>query len=349
MANSFASYMRLERAIILVGLSQGAVLANMPPGFASSGLLFIVAVVHRYRGTPVRDKNLADNELAHPQPVSTLLTLRLSNRERTPPLPRVAVHVETLSINTGVVRAKTPDEYTRCNEDYGRGSTTRICCLSCKLGVSARTNHRAMAGSFARFMRTERHIFFVLFALFTVIVLAMNATLSAVEMEAEPGATLDTFAIFNIVTCVLTFVTLIPVVIINHLRRGAIVSTILFELCWFGVLDVFWVAAAANTAHIFQGENRKACQEIQHIQGPEADKARLFCNTLQAGMAFSFLNFIILTFRVTALLVLVITQQQKDVRVWKSSVNAVAALHSPSSVDLLKSPQEQTKGDMMTA
>ncbi|KAF7792714.1 hypothetical protein EIP86_003812 [Pleurotus ostreatoroseus] len=202
-----------------------------------------------------------------------------------------------------------------------------------------------MALSFAQFMRTERFIILIVFTVFSTIVLAMLAVYASTEanttLVVDDGfedvqvwpAAVDTFAIFGIFVCVLTKVTLIPVRIINMLRRGAFTSKIWFEISWLGFLLIFWIANAGYSTGVFLNGSSALCSASQKFNGPSNFK--LACGVWQAAIAFSFLNFFILAAHVTLLLTLAIMYQMRGQSVWFLSVNDVAAMKVPApAVDL---------------
>ncbi|KAF9507202.1 hypothetical protein BS47DRAFT_1398835 [Hydnum rufescens UP504] len=84
----------------------------------------------------------------------------------------------------------------------------------------------------------------------------------------------------GVATAVLTFVSVVPLTIIDILRRGAFTSFIIVELGWFFFLWVLWLATFGDTAGA-------GCDSSL------ADGTNI-CSEVRAAEAFSFLAWILL-------------------------------------------------------
>jgi len=110
----------------------------------------------------------------------------------------------------------------------------------------------------------------------------------------------------GVAVSVITMVSLIPMIVIDFLRRGAPTSWVLVELVWLGILWVLWLATAADTA------NNVSCSGVRGSD---------ICSQVQAAEAFSFLAWIVLMAYWVLLLVFAIMAANKGHKgIWKSGV-----------------------------
>jgi hypothetical protein len=99
------------------------------------------------------------------------------------------------------------------------------------------------------------------------------------------GAPLDfTFAKLGVATAVLTLVSVVPMAVIDLLRKGAATSFVIVELAWLGFLWILWLATAADTADRFSNWGSwGGCPSGIDL-----------CSQYQAAEAFSFLAWLAL-------------------------------------------------------
>ncbi|KAI0070748.1 hypothetical protein K474DRAFT_1713076 [Panus rudis PR-1116 ss-1] len=143
----------------------------------------------------------------------------------------------------------------------------------------------------------------------------LNAVLFIDGIPVLPADQPDTFSVLNVAIAGLTLLTLPVMVVIDLVRKGAVTSTIIFELIWLGILCILWVAAAgftADTVSSFIG----LCKI-----NPRVRTLQSLCKDSQVSEAFGFLSFISLLAYVVILLATSIVSSNHGNPVWKSSVN----------------------------
>ncbi|KZT59166.1 hypothetical protein CALCODRAFT_406061, partial [Calocera cornea HHB12733] len=110
-----------------------------------------------------------------------------------------------------------------------------------------------------------------------------------------------------IASSVLTLVTVIPVLVIDHFRSGTFVAWTGFELAWLFILWILWVATAGNAASWASW-----CGTTYSYFGYDyyVGLAEGYCHELQALAAFSFLNFFMMLGLFIYILVMAIRAHQ---------------------------------------
>jgi hypothetical protein len=115
---------------------------------------------------------------------------------------------------------------------------------------------------------------------------------------------------FSVATPVLTFVILIPVIIIDFLRKGAMTSLAAVELGFTGFLWVLWLACASNSTAALGGASLGDCG-YTYLGFSLGSAPEAYCHQYQALLAFSWLNWLILVFYWIALLSFAILAQSR--------------------------------------
>jgi hypothetical protein len=110
---------------------------------------------------------------------------------------------------------------------------------------------------------------------------------------------------FAVATPVLTFVILIPALVLDFVRKGAVTSLTASELGFIGFLWILWLACASNTTSILSGITLDCTGLVS--------EAASFCSQYQALQAFSWLNWLILFFYWIALLVIALVAQSRGI------------------------------------
>jgi hypothetical protein len=110
---------------------------------------------------------------------------------------------------------------------------------------------------------------------------------------------------FGVATAVLTFAILIPAIVIDMLRKGAVTSLIATELGFVGFLWVIWLACGANATAALFGFSLGDCSLYRDSTSAS------FCSQYQAFQAFSWLNWLILFFYWIALLVMALVAHSR--------------------------------------
>ncbi|KAF8309161.1 hypothetical protein DL93DRAFT_1786254 [Clavulina sp. PMI_390] len=153
---------------------------------------------------------------------------------------------------------------------------------------------------------------FALVLIFSLVVLGLDAhfdsefsgstTLFGITYTySAPG-----FSKLGIATAVLTLVSLIPMLVIDFIRKGAPTSLIVVELGWLGFLWIMWLATAADTASF----------------GSCSDSGNSFCSQFQAAEALSFLTWLLLMgYWILLLVFSVMAHSAGNQNVWMTGVS----------------------------
>ncbi|EJU04661.1 hypothetical protein DACRYDRAFT_93134 [Dacryopinax primogenitus] len=124
----------------------------------------------------------------------------------------------------------------------------------------------------------------------------------------------------GIATAVLTLVVIIPVLVIDHLRRGTFFVWTAVELGWLFVLWVLWIATGgdgASAASLCNGLSSYDYLGYTYYVG----LAEGYCHELQAATAFAFLNWIMMFGMFIYILVMAVRAQQAGYPgIWQDSL-----------------------------
>jgi len=131
---------------------------------------------------------------------------------------------------------------------------------------------------------------------FSLIVLGIGANFVA-QTTKYNVYTVSSVPGFSVATPVLTMVILIPIIVIEYLRRGAVTSLVASELGYVGFLWILWLACASNATSILGGFVIGDCGLLN-------GQAASYCRQYQALQAFSWLNWLIFMIYWVTLLVL---------------------------------------------
>ncbi|KAF9514746.1 hypothetical protein BS47DRAFT_1381802 [Hydnum rufescens UP504] len=162
-----------------------------------------------------------------------------------------------------------------------------------------------------------RYPVFGALVLFSLIVLGLDGHIISVTggshevciegFCANAGVSTPSFAGLGVATAVLTLVSVIPITIIDVLRKGAITSFVAVELGWFFFLWVMWLATFGDTAGN-TGCNSSAANGIG------------ICSQVRAVEAFSFLAwFALFAYWVLLLVFSFIAFSKGDTKIWVAS------------------------------
>lgn len=112
------------------------------------------------------------------------------------------------------------------------------------------------------------------------------------------------FASLGVATAVLTLVSVVPMFVIDFLRKGAATSFVVVELAVLGVLWVLWLATAADTA------NFGSCSSTD-----------TWCSQFQAAEAFSFLAWLaLMAYWIILLVFAIIAANNGHGQIWFTGV-----------------------------
>jgi len=132
-----------------------------------------------------------------------------------------------------------------------------------------------------------RLVAFGVLLVFTLIVFGISANLIHVATSGPFGGPAPAFAVYSLVVCIFTFLSVIPIFAIELMRKGAMTAFVAVELAWTAVLGLLWLAAGANDAAQVLGFVFSCDDGLD----PAASS---LCHQFQAIEAFSFLNWLIL-------------------------------------------------------
>jgi len=148
---------------------------------------------------------------------------------------------------------------------------------------------------------------------FSIIVLAVDGNLIS-KLSSSYSAYGSTFTVsapswtkLGVAVAVLTFISLIPLLAIDILRKGAPTSFVCVELGWLGFLWIMWLATAASTA------SEVNCGGVSGIP---------ICDEAQAAEAFAFLAWMILMgYWIILLVYTIIAANNGQSGIWTTSVS----------------------------
>ncbi|KAJ2924821.1 hypothetical protein H1R20_g12253, partial [Candolleomyces eurysporus] len=152
----------------------------------------------------------------------------------------------------------------------------------------------------AKLLPLVRTVAFGAVCLFSVIIFSLSVHIVSITRGYYP------FAALSLATSILSLLTLPASYIISSKRRGAITSFVAVEIVWLWLLWILWISGAGSTV---------ALPWLNYYTGGAYSEAR-------AIAAFSFLNWLIITFYTLALLTLSIRSHLRGYTyVWRSEVN----------------------------
>jgi len=148
---------------------------------------------------------------------------------------------------------------------------------------------------------------------FSIIVLAVDGNLIS-KLSSSYSVYGSTFTVsapswtkLGVAVAVLTFISLIPLLAIDILRKGAPTSFVCVELGWLGFLWIMWLATAASTA------SEVNCGGVSGIP---------ICDEAQAAEAFAFLAWMILMgYWIILLVYTIIAANNGQSGIWTTSVS----------------------------
>jgi hypothetical protein len=161
-------------------------------------------------------------------------------------------------------------------------------------------------------MQAFKHVRLVVFGIalgFGLIILGIGANFLSVTSKIRGGGSFlaPSIPAFAVATAVLTFAILIPVIVIDFLRKGAMTSFVATELGFMGFLWILWLACASNATSALMGFTISDCTIFY-------DPAAIsVCQQYQALQAFSWLGWLAIFFYWIALLVIALIAQSRGV------------------------------------
>jgi len=158
-------------------------------------------------------------------------------------------------------------------------------------------------------------VFGVLLA-FSLILLGIGANLVSQTSTVLFVAVANSIPAFAVATAVLTFAILVPVLVIDHLRKGAMTSLTASELGFMGFLWILWLSCAGNsTAGI--AAYAVDCSLIDNAAATYGVTISPvyggLCRQRQALQAFAWLGWLVIFFYWVTLLVIALIAQSRGV------------------------------------
>ncbi|KZV75117.1 hypothetical protein PENSPDRAFT_547321, partial [Peniophora sp. CONT] len=121
---------------------------------------------------------------------------------------------------------------------------------------------------------------------FSVIVLGLSA--DALSITTTYEASYFIWDALAVAVSVITICSIVAMLVIDFLRRGAFTSLVIVEIGWLSVLWILWLATGAYAADINQFVfGTSSCSDYNTITSR-------FCSEWAAVEAFSFLTWILL-------------------------------------------------------
>ncbi|KAI0254226.1 hypothetical protein BJV78DRAFT_1280249 [Lactifluus subvellereus] len=167
---------------------------------------------------------------------------------------------------------------------------------------------------------TARLFTFVTTVLLSIIVIALSAALFAPTWPTIFISSYWTFSIFVLTIGLLTVVTIVPIYIIDKLRKGTYFSYIIIEIVWLTVLWILWLSSGSYAAwvdgqFVSQYPDESTCNFSDYLSSADQE-----CGEIKAIMAFSFFLWILLAAYSSTLLGLSIRAYSRGHSVWKTGV-----------------------------
>jgi len=177
-----------------------------------------------------------------------------------------------------------------------------------------------------------RLIIYVLVISISLSVLGLSAHIASFGSNHTGGY--DNFAAFAIAVSVLTLLTLIPVLIMDHVRENFMLSWTMVELGWLGVLWILWLASAATTTAALEPLNTGCSSSslllyiLAIVAKISLSEATSVCHQLHAIEGLSWVIWILLSIVLVYILIFAIRAHSAGHHgIWRAS-----AAHMSGSV-----------------
>ncbi|KIK20381.1 hypothetical protein PISMIDRAFT_682330 [Pisolithus microcarpus 441] len=159
----------------------------------------------------------------------------------------------------------------------------------------------------------------IVFALVTLLSLVVLGICAHIEyLTSGNSSTYLSFAAFGLASACVTVVTLPLFFILGHARRGVFTSMIIFEIIWFLVLWVLWVATSGDTVV------DKAFYFPDGCIFNNYPTINQICYEVTVVEAFAFLNFFAVFFYYDVLVLYAIISAIRGRGIWTMSVREAA-------------------------
>ncbi|KAF8580570.1 hypothetical protein K439DRAFT_1636903 [Ramaria rubella] len=128
-----------------------------------------------------------------------------------------------------------------------------------------------------------------------------------------------------VVIAALTLLTVLPVLVMNFVRRRCVTSVVLFEIGWVSILMILWVVSAGQTSGTSMFIDRCSDSDAD-------DDIQAMCDQFRAIQAFSWINFIMLLLWLAVVMVVALMAHNRGhTRVWTYPFSDAAILCRPPS------------------
>ncbi|KAB5595523.1 hypothetical protein CTheo_984 [Ceratobasidium theobromae] len=174
---------------------------------------------------------------------------------------------------------------------------------------------------------------------FALIVLGISAYW--VSMLQGYATMLSTSSSFGLAVGLMTFIFLLPILIVGMTRKGSFLSWVSVELGVMGLMWVLWLASASYTTSMTAGYTLNCDLALDTT-------AEGVCRQFQAIQAFSWLNWLIIFAYIVLLVVFIVKASNEGRSVWTADVadlgtstagdNATTFAPSMTSANMPKGP-----------
>jgi len=160
-------------------------------------------------------------------------------------------------------------------------------------------------------VRLIRLVVLSVILLFSLVLLGLNAHLT--NLTRQYLNLYFTFSALAIATAVLSFVIIIPMLVIDFLRKGAVTSKIAVEIAALSFLWIMWLATAGSAVEPYRLLFPVGC-------GGFTDESLTICSEFVVTQALGFVGWLILLGYTIYLIVLSVIAQGRGNSVWMSTV-----------------------------
>ncbi|KAI0796501.1 hypothetical protein C8Q75DRAFT_197617 [Abortiporus biennis] len=172
---------------------------------------------------------------------------------------------------------------------------------------------------------------------FSLILLGLCGHLISVTVSNLNPPFYYVFSALGVATSILTLFTLPLMIVVEQIRKGTIISQVIFEVAWTGTLAVLWLATAGSASRSY------------HIDSPficfvgNFDFFLTICRETRAVQAFAHLGWVCLFTYTFTLTYMAFISKRNGRDVWYNSVKDSQFLMTGPTQTLQPQPQTQTQ------
>ncbi|TFY80411.1 hypothetical protein EWM64_g3600 [Hericium alpestre] len=171
------------------------------------------------------------------------------------------------------------------------------------------------------YLSVARLVVLVVALVFSVIVLGISADMVTIDKDLERWYDISSIGPeLGVAISVISIVSLLPMIIVDFLRRGAFTSWVIVEVSWLSVLWILWLSTGAYSAWAYG--LMFVFSDCDYI----ANTVSQLCQEYKALEAFSFLTWIILMAYAVVLMIFAFMGQSRGNKTWTSTVRDASFL-----------------------